>query len=56
MNDMTAEVRALDRCTLRTITVADYKDWKAAKEKLDKLEAFGVDNWCGYDEAMKGEF
>ncbi len=30
----------------------EYIDLLAAKEKLSALEAFGVDGWSGYQEAM----
>ncbi len=30
----------------------EYIDLLAAKEKLEALETFGVDNWGGYQEAM----
>ena len=35
-----------------SITMAEYLDLIAAKEKLVALEAHGVDNWEGYAEAM----
>lgn len=35
-----------------TITVAEHKKLLAAQSKLSCLEATGVDDWDGYDEAM----
>jgi len=35
-----------------TITLEDYAELQAASDKLDALEAAGVDNWEGYDFAM----
>ena len=35
-----------------TITRKEYEALLAAREKLDALEAAGVDNWSGYDDAM----
>lgn len=36
-----------------TITKREYDALKRAELKLDCLEEAGVDNWCGYSEAMK---
>lgn len=49
MSDVTPE----DRCTLRTITVADYKDLKEDGVWRTAFECEGVDNWQGYSNAMK---
>ncbi|WP_299316544.1 lambda-exonuclease family protein [uncultured Halomonas sp.] len=35
-----------------TISRKEYQALLAAREKLDALEAAGVDNWTGYDDAM----
>jgi len=35
-----------------TISRKEYQALLAAQEKLDALEAAGVDNWTGYDDAM----
>jgi len=35
-----------------TISRKEYEALLAAREKLDALEAAGVDNWTGYDDAM----
>ena len=34
------------------IPFIEYIDLCAAKEELDALKTFGVDNWSGYQEAM----
>lgn len=34
------------------ITKERLKQLEAAEEKLQVLEAYGVDNWSGYDDAM----
>jgi hypothetical protein len=36
-----------------TITEKEYKNLKIRDLKLSALEQEGVDNWVGYDEAMK---
>lgn len=36
-----------------TITEEEYKELKHNALKLSALESFGVDNWCGYDDAMQ---
>ena len=36
-----------------TITLAEYEELLAAQEKLNMLEAFGVDRWDGYAAAME---
>ena len=36
-----------------TITLAEYEELLAAQEKLNMLEAFGVDQWDGYAAAME---
>lgn len=36
-----------------TITLAEYESLLEDKEKLDCLEACGVDNWGGYSDAME---
>lgn len=35
-----------------TISLELYEELLAAQEKLYALEAFGVDNWGGYEDAM----
>ena len=35
-----------------TIRRSDYLELIADADKLFRLECAGVDNWCGYDEAM----
>lgn len=35
-----------------TITKAEYEDLKRDSLMLSKLEAYGVDNWSGYGEAV----
>lgn len=35
-----------------TILEAENKRLKKDSDKLAALEAAGVDNWCGYDDAM----
>lgn len=35
-----------------TITLAEYERLTYDSEKLDCLEACGVDNWAGYSDAM----
>ena len=39
--------------TTVTISSTEYEFLKYRSEVLDYLEAFGVDNWSGYGEAMK---
>ena len=36
-----------------TISKAEYRELLNIQARLDCLEASGVDNWCGYDEAME---
>ena len=36
-----------------TISRKEYEALLAARDKLDALEAAGVDNWSGYDDAME---
>jgi hypothetical protein len=36
-----------------SLTEKRYKELDEAEDKLLALEAFGVDNWPGYEEAMK---
>lgn len=36
-----------------TIPLAEYQQLQACKAKLYALEAGGVDNWDGYDDAME---
>lgn len=36
-----------------TISKAEHDRLVAASDKLDALEAAGVDNWSGYDVAMQ---
>lgn len=36
-----------------TISLAEYEELLAAQEKLNTLEAFGVDSWDGYAAAME---
>lgn len=48
---------AVDKATERakdyvTIRRGEYEELLQAQRKLDALEASGVDNWEGYDEAM----
>lgn len=35
-----------------TISVQRYAQLLHAEEKLDRLEAYGVDNWSGYGDAI----
>ncbi len=35
------------------ISEDEYNDLIAASEFLECLEACGVDNWCGYDDAQE---
>jgi len=42
-------IRAHEVC----ITLAEYEELLAAQEKLNMLEAFGVDQWDGYAAAME---
>lgn len=37
---------------LITITKGEYKRLLRIEAKLDALEAFGVDNWGGYGDAL----
>lgn len=34
------------------LTNKEYEELQRAAHKLSCLEAFGVDNWIGYDDAM----
>ncbi|WPS88789.1 hypothetical protein SMD22_07510 [Brevibacillus halotolerans] len=36
-----------------TISVQEYRQLQDDSYKLSCLEACGVDNWCGYSEAMQ---
>lgn len=36
-----------------TITKAEYEQLQIDSDKLSCLEAIGVDNWQGYDDAME---
>jgi hypothetical protein len=38
-----------------TVTIAkdEYESLLKDSSKLSALEAWGVDNWCGYEEAMR---
>lgn len=36
-----------------TITKAEYERLRSDSELLGCLEACGVDNWCGWDDAME---
>lgn len=36
-----------------TISHVKYRQLLKAQAKLDCLEAAGVDNWCGYEDAME---
>jgi len=36
-----------------TITKKEYEELLREEEKLLALEEFGVDNWLGYDDAMR---
>ncbi|AYP68755.1 DNA polymerase III PolC-type [Bacillus phage vB_BpsS-36] len=38
--------------TKKYVSERDYNNVKEDSDKLAKLEAYGVDNWCGYGEAM----
>lgn len=38
-----------------TITKREYLELKFSELKLDMLEACGVDNWCGYSDALHPE-
>ena len=35
------------------ISKAEYEKLINDQNKLNALESWGVDNWCGYDEAME---
>lgn len=37
------------------ISKKEYEELLKAYEKLNLLEAYGVDNWCGYDDAVNDE-
>ena len=37
---------------LIAISKKEYEALKQDSNKLEALVCFGVDNWCGYDEAM----
>lgn len=47
----TPEQTMKERCV--TITLDRYNDLIKSEETLRALEAAGVDNWQGFDEAMK---
>ncbi|MFF9268604.1 hypothetical protein [Streptomyces rochei] len=36
-----------------TLTHAEYQELKRASDELAALEAYGVDNWEGYGDAMQ---
>lgn len=36
-----------------TLSQAEYQELKQRDRELTALEAFGVDNWDGYDEAVQ---
>jgi len=38
-----------------TITKSEYESLLEDSNVLNSLYAAGVDNWCGYDEAMNSE-
>lgn len=38
------------------ISKKEYEHLLERSEKLSKLEMAGVDNWCNYEYAMKGEW
>ena len=44
--------REIEQPDTVTISRKEYETLLAAREKLDALEAAGVDNWSGYDDAM----
>lgn len=35
-----------------TISLKEYEDLKEDSLTLQKLESYGVDNWCGYGDAL----
>jgi len=37
----------------KTISLTRYSELLASEEKLNALEAAGVNNWDGYDDAME---
>ena len=39
-----------------TILLSDLSELQERSEKLAKLEAYGVDNWDGYSDALRMEF
>ena len=41
---------------LYTITESEYRRLLNNSEKLDRLEAMGVDCWCGYEEAFSDDY
>ena len=45
----------LDRMNVIAIPADEYYELTEAYVKLTKLENAGVDNWEGYDEAMREE-
>ena len=47
--------RGSDIAQPETVTISrkEYEALLAARDKLDALEAAGVDNWSGYDDAME---
>lgn len=38
-----------------TITKAEYESLLEDSDKLNRLEAYGVDNWSGYSDALSDE-
>ena len=36
-----------------TITIDEYDQLVTNQKLLYALQAYGVDNWCGYDDAVK---
>ncbi|MBY6111174.1 YqaJ viral recombinase family protein [Halomonas sp. DP1Y21-3] len=45
--------REVEQPNTVTISRKEYEALLAARDKLDALEAAGVDNWSGYDDAME---
>lgn len=35
-----------------TLSLADFEDLEAKARKFEHLTYHGVDNWCGWDDAM----
>ena len=36
-----------------TISITEYEELSRDARKFECLEAMGVDNWCGWDDAME---